>query len=450
MNVGPRTKLLSACLSIVGMAALSFVAGAAVIFWRLPSCEWLTSAFLGAPLWHKHPRASLATSHEPEKTPLPAAHDVDRPEKTCDGFTLYTCVADKELGTQAILVNMQREVVHRWAIRSNQLWPHDDEAGHRENSICFFATYLYPNGDLLAVCQGWNSRDGGLAKLDAASNLIWFCPRPVHHDVDVAEDGTIYAIEDQVYHEPPRGLEGMATPCVIDSLIALSPEGRLLREPISVVSAFAGSPYAALLSSLEEPDPRREPPPGSTAPQVSRRMGALGMNDATHTNCVRVLRSELAAQFPMFKAGQVLVSLRSPSTIALVDPTEGRVVWAARGPWLAQHDPQFLGNGHLLIFDNLGWPKGSRVFEYDPRTQALPWKYSGTVESRFYTSERGMCQRLSNGNTFIVVSESGQMMEVATDGEVVWSHTLGRFIASARRYPSDKLLFLGPDKPVRR
>jgi hypothetical protein len=151
----------------------------------------------------------------------------------------------------------------------------------------------------------------------------------------------------------------------------------------------------------------------------------------------------------MFRAGQVLVSLRSTSTIALVDPLEGRVAWAARGPWLAQHDPQFLGNGHLLIFDNLGSPRGSRVLEYDPRTQALPWSYLGTEGSRFYTSERGMCQRLPNGNTFIVVSESGQMMEVTPDAEVVWSYKLNRFIASARRYHPDQLHFLAPDKHVR-
>jgi hypothetical protein len=450
MKVAPNRKLLPPCLSIVGIALLSYVAGAAVIFWRLPSSEWLTRAFLGALSSHEHPKTPAATAHEPEKAPIPVTRDVDRPEKTFDGYTLYSCIADKASGTQAFLVNMQREVVHRWAIRSNQLWPSEVGAGHHENSVCFFATYLYPNGDLLAVCQGWDSRDCGLAKLDAASNLIWFRPRSIHHDVDVADDGTIYAIEDKVCYEPPRGLEGMATPYMADSLVALSPDGELLREPVSLISAFDESPYAALLGSLEEPDTRRQAPFGSTAPQVNWRMGGVpGMNDATHTNCVRVLRSELAAQFPMFRAGQVLVSLRSPNTIALVNPLEGRVVWAARGPWLAQHDPQFLVNGHLLIFDNLGWPRGSRVLEYDPQTQAIPWSYSGTVGSRFYTSERGMCQRLPNGNTFIVVSESGQMMEVTPDAVVVWSYTLGRFIASARRYQPDQLLFLGPDKHVR-
>ena len=56
--------------------------------------------------------------------------------------------------------------------------------------------------------------------------------------------------------------------------------------------------------------------------------------------------------------------MRHMDTIAMMDPDKGSVVWAAQGPWRSQHDPQFLDNGHLLIFDNFGlakWIAGAGV-----------------------------------------------------------------------------------------
>ncbi|MGH7137279.1 MAG: arylsulfotransferase family protein, partial [Pirellulales bacterium] len=259
----------------------------------------------------------------------------------------------------------------------------------------------------------------------------------------VAEDGTIYALEKETHDSPPEGFEGIRVPCELDSLLALSPDGKLLRKPIPILSAFRDSSYAVLLATAEQPAKEIKPPPGSTAPQITRHP-LNDDNDPLHTNCVRVLGRDLAAQFPQFKAGHVLISVRNLNVIAMLDPIAGRVEWAARGPWLAQHDPQFLENGHLLIFDNLGSPSGSRVLEYDPRTQSLPWSYPAKGEHRFYTSERGMNQRLPNGNTFVVVSEGARMFEVTSSGEMVWSYSLDHFIASGRRYAPEQLRFLPP------
>src|SRR5207237_5000097 len=143
----------------------------------------------------------------------------------------------------------------------------------------------------------------------------------------------------------------------------------------------------------------------------------------------------LALRFPQFKAGQVLVSLRNLNLVAVLDPATGAVVWAARGPWRAQHDARFLDNGHLLIFDNLGSPRGSRVLEYDPQTQAFPWSYPGETGTPFLSRIRGMCQRLPNDNTLIVNSDGGEVFEVTPQREVVWSCSCGRVeLNRARRY----------------
>jgi hypothetical protein len=152
----------------------------------------------------------------------------------------------------------------------------------------------------------------------------------------------------------------------------------------------------------------------------------------------------------MFKGGQLLISLRHLDTIAVLDPDSAKVVWAARGPWQAQHDPTFLDNGHLLLFDNSGSPRGSRVLEYDPYTQAFPWSYPGENGTPFLSRIRGMSQRMPNGNTLIVNSDAGEVFEVTLAKEVVWSCSCGRVeLNRARRYTADQLRFLKGDQRAR-
>jgi hypothetical protein len=420
------------------------------MFYQLPPSRLLANGFAGARIWSEsQPSAPQHTAPEegsPEKRSGRSL--VDRPERTCDGFTFYTSISPGHFNSQALLVDMQRDPVHRWAISFSHIWPNPAHLDFRppDSGVCFFDSYLYSNGDLLVVFHAMNQAGCGLAKLDKESNLLWAYGANVHHAVDVAEDGTIYALQKEFVYELPPGLERISTPCWLDHLVALSPDGVRLFEPISILAALKNSPYAALVSTIEVPDRPTPDRPGSTAPAVNY---AYRDNDTLHANCVRVLPRDVAAAFPNFKAGHVLISARTLSILAMLDPVTGAVEWAARGAWQAQHDPQFLKNGHLLIYDNLGSPVASRVLEYDPRTQAFPWSFSGEGHATMYSSERGMCQRLPNGNTFVVNSEDGEMVEVTSDKEVVWSCAADGFIPCARRYMSEQLTFLSGDRHAR-
>lgn len=441
MQLVRHRKFLSACLSIVGIASLSYIAGAVVMFFQLPSSGSLGKSLVGARDWYEARRLSPQPGDE---AVVPVARTaVDLPGETFDGFTLYAQGPNnQDLATRALLIDMRLDVVHQWAIPFSRIFPDQSHLRTRQPDllVCFFDCRLFPNGDLLAVLHGRTVPAGcGLARLDKDSQVLWAYPGCAHHDVDVAEDGTIYALQEEVVSDMPKGFQTITTSQLADYLVVLSSEGKPLGEPISILAAFRDSPYAAFLAPLEKPAVQRVPPEGSTAPHVDH--GIL-RNDPLHPNCVRVLSHKLAAKFPPFKAGHVLLSLRNLSVIAMLDPAEGKVVWASRGPWYAQHDSQFLENGHLLIFDNLGAPQGSRVLEYDPKTLAFPWSYSGEGGAAFFSSERGMCQRLPNGNTFIVSTEGGDLIEVTRDKKVVWSCSLGGYVTTARRYSADQIPFL--------
>jgi hypothetical protein len=285
-------------------------------------------------------------------------------------------------------------------------------------------------------------------KLDKDSNLIWKCRENYHHGVDVAEDGTVYAIGTETLDRMPRGLEYIPTPCLNDYIDVISPVGhRLMRVP--VLEAFRDSPYAPLLCMLErskrygEASPPAPPGIVTTPAFVDEER----RRDVLHMNSVKVLSREMAAHFPKFEAGQLLISPRNLDAIAVIDPDSGKLVWAARGAWRAQHDPSFLDNGRLLIFDNMGSPMGSRVLEYDPQSQAFPWSYPDQNGTSFYTRLRGAAQRLPNGNTLIVNSDGGEVFEVTSNCEAVWSCTCSADLKRARRYLPKELPFLFGQPP---
>jgi hypothetical protein len=358
-----------------------------------------------------------------------------------DGFTLYTCASASPVRTQAFLIDMRGEVVHRWMIPFSQVWPNPPHLRGRisDSLVCFFGCHLDPNGDLMVVFLGADQTGCGLAKLDRNSNVLWKFAAPVHHDVDVREDGSIVALIEEVQVDLPKGLEHIGGPALVDSLVVLSSEGIPLKKPLSLVEALLDSPYRELLSALDTPP---TPSARAAAPAGPRSQRGASARELLHANSVKVLRGSLAPSFPDFKAGQVLVSMRDINALAVVDLEERSIVWAACGPWRAQHDPHFLENGRLLLFDNHGLTNESRVLEYDPRSQALPWSYSVRDGMHFRTNEGGMCQRLANGNTLIVSSEDGKILEVTHDKKRAWSTSIGRIVTSARRYSPDQVRFL--------
>jgi len=437
-----KCRFLLLCLSLLGLASLNYLLGAAVIFFDLPSAAFLRRAFVGGAAWYEHGSPSASGTLQP---PAVSVGRIDKADKTCDGFTLCLCSG----GPRAVLVNMHGEVVHQWYVPFKTLWPNPPRlrSGPVEESAGYFNDpRIYPNGDLLALIEGPvsihdPSNSYGLVKLDKDSRILWTYTADCHHAFDVGEDGAIYALSYNLFvKDLPRGLEFIPTPCITDNVEVISPQGKQVKR-IPLLEAFKNSSYAPLLSTLEKPHLFSDlTPTDSPMPAVQDEMRR---RDVLHTNAVKVLSRALAPKFPLFKPGQLLISPRHLDALAVLDPDSGKIVWAARGPWHAQHDPSFLDNGHLLLFDNLGSTKGSRVLEYDPHTQSFPWWYPDDNDTPFFSRIRGVTQRLPNGNTLIVNFDGGEVFEVTTDHELVWSCSCGQVsLNCARRYLPEQLSFL--------
>jgi hypothetical protein len=438
---GTGRKLLRRCLTLFGVVSLSYVLGAAVLYFDLPSSAFLKNAFQGGLGLIELKTASQGADARH------LAESVGKkyvPDRACNGYTL--CMFGTN--SRAVLLNMRNDVVHEWHIPFSQVWPDPPHLGGRvdDDTVYYNDGHLYPNGNLLVVIEGPmdlnNPSNGyGLVMLDRDSRVLWKYRQKCHHDVDVGDDGTIYAITNEIVREPPRGLEHLPTPCIVDLVDIISPEGKGIKR-IPVIEAFRDSPYAPLLCPLDKPPKGAGLTNAGGLPPFMQDRQRL---DVLHMNAVKVLNPAQAPKFPLFKAGQLLISPRHLDAVAMLDPDTEKVVWAARGPWRAQHDPSFLDDGHLLIFDNLGSAGGSRVLEYDPLTQSFPWSYPGDNGTPFLSNIRGMAQRLPNGNTLIVNSVGGEAFEVTPDREVVWSCNCYMEMKRARRYTPDQVPFLKGD-----
>ncbi len=486
----PSLGRIISWLAILGLMFVCCVLGAAAMFFELPGSGVLEKAFIGARAFHERGQGGSS-----ETLPLGAKPGVikDQADKTCDGFTLITTAE----ACRAELVDMRGNVVHEWSLPFRKAWPAVEHVKKPlpDESIHWFRCRLFPNGDLLAVYQTeWDTPCGyGLAKLDKDSKLLWTYSGRVHHNVDVGEDGTIYTLTSQNATKPPAGLDFIPTPYVADFLVVLSPEGKEL-EKLDILEAFRDSPYALTLSMIEDlgqpktpghappvpsvpgPGPKSDPSPSGLAkdgPPVKDRKPPMRMplpprggpgrqrdfarivGDIVHANSARVLNPSMAAKFPMFKAKQVLISLRALDTIAMLDVQKRTVTWSVQGLWGGQHDPEFLDNGHLLIYDNCGSAKGTRLLEYDPHTGAVPWYYANENSLPFLAVSRGQAQRLANGNTLFVDPADGRVLEVTLSKDLAWDlgYTIGGqsgegrnlIITGAHRYQANELAFLKGD-----
>lgn len=289
---------------------------------------------------------------------------------------------------EAVLMDMAGHTLHRWRYPLRRLWPDLAKDPGMAKVEYWRRAYLYPNGDLLGIYEGL-----GLVKLDARSRVLWSYRSGVHHDLFVTDDGTIYVLDRDGKILPrinPK--EGILE----DFVTVLDRSGKVLRR-VSVLECFERSPYAEWLQNM----PRS--------------------GDIFHTNTLEVLDGRFADRHPAFRKGNLLVSVHKLDTLAILDPEHRTVVWARKGIWRKQHQPTFLDNGRLLLFDNLGAGRDrSRILELDPLTGEVAWQFGGTRDVDFFSKTLGSCQRLPNGNTLITESENGRALEVTRKGRVVW------------------------------
>jgi hypothetical protein len=144
---------------------------------------------------------------------------------------------------------------------------------------------------------------------------------------------------------------------------------------------------------------------------------------------VQILTQEMAAQYPRFKAGDLLVSFRTLNTIGVLDPETELFKWHFDGPSHQQHSPRFLGKNAIVFLDNLGGQisRGtSRIVTVDADSRAFenvfPRRGMVLPGAVFKTKTSGSIDIAPAGDRILVSwTHSGLVWEIdVRSGELLW------------------------------
>ncbi len=338
------------------------------------------------------------------------------PARMQPGVTFMTGLFGDRL--TARLVDQNGELLHEWPIdffaeKKDKLYPFE---------ALIHGAHLYENGDILV-----NLDQKGILRVDSCGKVIWRNAGGSHHSIDVDENGFVWTpIVQQTYADKRI----FPAPFSIDRIARFDPKTGELLETVDLIDAFVKSGVEGLVSG-----------------EFSRTQ------DVLHVNDVEILDTSMAAAFPMFEPGDILVSTRQRNAVFLIDRKSHEVKWMRVGASQFQHDPDFRADGTITIFDNRGsaiasernnWigdRGGSRITAIRPDSFSYATLYQTDSRNKFYTPRRGKHQVLDNGNILITETDAGRAFEVTPDGDVVWQY-VNRYdedevgwLMSADRYP---------------
>ncbi|MEM1057606.1 MAG: arylsulfotransferase family protein [Verrucomicrobiota bacterium] len=323
-----------------------------------------------------------------------------------DGYLLVGAFDEEQNGTVTYLYDLKEgKKLWKWAPQTSQIPQKKDltatEVGQYTSSD-FMAqhSYLLEDGRVLT-----SASYGPLVMLKPSGDVEWALPEVYHHTIERMADGNFLVVK-----QLDSGDDHFAD----DGYAIVSPEGELLEER-SVRDILERHGYSGLLYGT----------------RVWKEDG-IHLNDAEP-----ILESD-----EYVKEGDIALSCRNISTVFLYRPSEDKIVWLKTGPWLNQHDVDYLGDGVFSIFDNAailgestmdkrftenfhnGNPY-SKIRLYDMKDDSLSVLYEDVFsENKFYTHTEGLHRILDNGDAFVELTNEYTLFRLGPDG-VRWSYVQG-------------------------
>jgi hypothetical protein len=324
-----------------------------------------------------------------------------------EGTNLVVSIGpDKAL--KAEIVDMELAVLHRWNLDWFRVWPNPehltfDETPKSVPGTNIHGIILLRNGDIVFNYEGL-----GMVRMDFCGEIVWKLPYSTHHSVHEDEDGNIWASGRIRHDKPLEKYPNIKPPFDEPTVLKVSPEGRIL-EAFSVFDLLFENGYKGLLSL-----------------STIRNRKAVVTGDILHLNDVETFPK--TKQSDVFDSDDVLISLRNINAVIVFDSATKKIKFIDIGRVLRQHDPDFVGDSRISIFDNnnrgLKYEESfSRIVEIDAQSGAFLETISGDNDKhKFYTNVMGKHQWLPDGHVLITEATAGRAFELDKDGNVVWEY----------------------------
>ncbi len=341
-----------------------------------------------------------------KRAPYPDRPALRNTGQACEGLNLVTELADERMWLGKIM-DLDGKTLHEWNLDWFTIWP---DAKHLPDKYIpkvrpgttIHGTAVMENGDLV-----FNYENLGLVRLDREGKVVWRLPRQTHHSVYQHDDGTLWVCCQREHTEPDRRLPDLVPPFKEDTILVVTPEGKIVQE-WSIADLLHKNNLTGLLYLVGADNKLTEQP-----------------EDMLHLNDVEPFPETLEEGF--FKKGDILVSLRNISTVLVFNRETEKIKFICTGMFTWQHDPDFIDGNRFSVFDN--WSispdregRRSRIVIVTAPEKTMEVFYEGSPEGPFHTQILGKHQWLSNGNLLITEAMWGRAFEVNRRGEIVWEY----------------------------
>ena len=291
-----------------------------------------------------------------------------------------------------------KKVLHTWVPDLKELFKHTPKYTETPNNMEEYRIYhplLLEDGSLV-----FSSHGGPLARFDVCGRLMWTIERTFHHSKELDSNGNIVA--------PivcPRNPNAPVEPFRNDGFAIVSPDGKILKE-YAMTDILLENGYHTLLYGIGKFE-----------------------EDRIHLNDAQPILTTINGS----QAGDIAISMRNISSVALFRPATGKIVWLKTGPWLDQHDINQLEDGSFSVFGNDTVrieDKGKRLFNennselyiYDPASGVVTTPFSSVMEKEKIGSlMEGRFRLLENGDAYIEETNGNRILRISKD-RVRWQY----------------------------
>jgi len=224
---------------------------------------------------------------------------------------------------------------------------------------------------------------GYIYKIDKYSKILWKSKKLAHHSIELDENGNIWTCIVNLNNSTASKL-GYKD----DAILCLDQKGNEMYYKSLTDIFLENNLFAKLIEST---------PVGSNWNNKYK--------DPYHLNDVKPVMKDGT----FWKKGDIFLSLRNKSLVALFRPNTGKIIMNQQGPWLMQHDIDILNDSIISIFNNNvsflndEVKSMSNVANYNFKTGKTQFNFINL----FSTKYQGRKSELPSNDIFIEATLSG-------------------------------------------
>jgi hypothetical protein len=334
-----------------------------------------------------------------------------KPDGTENGYLLFSGLSPSAKQAVIQLIRLSDDhVVWSWKpdfkrineSRSTSKYVWDDT---RVTSLAV-APLLRKDGSII-----FNTSGGRLVKLNICGDISWVLTGPFHHSIEEDADEKIWvpAVHENTFPDNPLLNQNLRD----DALALLTTNGQILRVH-SFSQILINNGLRALLFG-----------------QFDQTL----YDDPIHLNDIQ----PAIADGDFWKKGDLLISARNLSSIFLFRPSTNTILWYKTGPWIHQHDANFIDSHRISVFGNdallfgnyvskglpldvfLNEGKTNEFYVYDFRTNSVVAPFTSLLaENDVRTITQGRANIGDDNSLFIEETDHGRLLRFL-NGRLLWS-----------------------------